>query len=128
MLMVHLLVQSRLPVVGSLLSDLLNHLDDLLPGLAVLGEDVDILGGKLHGSLSSVIDGLDVEDKVPRLDKLAVRFPLRHWLVQPLGASPSNVEELPRLACYQDRELHGGGEVRVGGEPKLDGVIRGQGH
>ena len=41
MLMVHLLVQSRLPVVGSLLSDLLNHLDDLLPGLAGLGEDVD---------------------------------------------------------------------------------------
>ena len=42
MLIFNLLVESRLPVVGSLLSCLLNHLDDLLPGLAVLGEDVDI--------------------------------------------------------------------------------------
>ena len=47
--------------------------------------------------------------------------------LQPLGASPSDGEELPRLARHQVRELRGGGEVRVGGEPELDGVIRGQG-
>ena len=60
-----LLVESRLPVVGSLLSGLLDHLDDLLPGLAIFGEDVDILRGELHSSLGGVIDGLDVQDKVP---------------------------------------------------------------
>ena len=95
MLVVLLLVESRLPVIGSLLSGLLDHLDNLLPSLAILGENVDILGGKLNGSLGGVIDGLDMEDKVPRLNKLAVRFPLSHWLVQPLGASPSDGEELP---------------------------------
>ena len=72
MLIFLLLVESGLPVVGSLLSGLLDHLDDLLSGLAVLGEDVDILRGQLHRPLGSVIDCLDVEDKVSRLDKLAV--------------------------------------------------------
>ena len=52
----------------------LHHLDDLLPHVTVLGEDLGVVCSEGDGPLTAVIDNLDCADK--GLDLLVVRASL----------------------------------------------------
>ena len=63
--------------------------------LAVLGEGLTVVGGKLNCSLSTVIGHLDCSQKVSKLDVVWVGIPLSRGQGQPFRRHPHNVKQLP---------------------------------
>ena len=63
--------------------------------LAVLGEGLTVVGGKLNCSLSTVIGHLDCSQKVSKLDVVWVCIPLSRGQGQPFRRHLHNVEQLP---------------------------------
>ena len=63
--------------------------------LAVLGEGLTVVGGKLNCSLSTVIGHLDCSHKVSKLDVVWVGIPLSRGQGQPFRRHPHNVKQLP---------------------------------
>ena len=63
--------------------------------LAVLGEGLTVVGGKLNCSLSTVIGHLDCSHKVSKLDVVWVGIPLSRGQGQSFRRHPHNVKQLP---------------------------------
>ena len=80
----------------------LHPLDNPPPGVLVLSEDLRVVRGHLHGSLSQIIDCAD-----ERLGSgvVFVVLPIVHRLPQPVVAHLDDGEELRGLLCQQVVQL-----------------------
>ena len=73
--------------------------------LAVLGEGLTVVGGKLNCSLSTVVGHLHLSHKVSELHVVWVGVPLSRGQGQPVRRHLQNVEQLPGVRGDQVPQL-----------------------